>query len=65
MDLRELPVPRYGHPYWGCERLLNFCLDVRTHCGVRNFLWVDSPSFRSSGEETGHAALPYGGDRAG
>ncbi|MBS7699678.1 MULTISPECIES: DUF6772 family protein [unclassified Chelatococcus] len=42
MDLRDLPVPRYDHPYWGCERLLNFCLDVRTHCNVRNFLWVDS-----------------------
>ncbi|CAH1694677.1 conserved hypothetical protein [Hyphomicrobiales bacterium] len=42
MDLRDLPVPRYDHPYWGCERLLNFCLDVRTHSNVRNFLWVDS-----------------------
>ena len=42
MDLRDLPVPRYDHPYWGCERLLNFCLDVRTHVAVRNFRWVDS-----------------------
>lgn len=42
LDLRDIPVPLYEHPYWGCERLLNFCLDVRTHTSVRNFLWVDS-----------------------
>ena len=42
LDLRNIPVPLYEHPYWGCERLLNFCLDVRTHTNVRNFLWVDS-----------------------
>jgi len=42
MDLREIPVPIYEHKYWGCERLLNFCLDVRTRRPVRNFLWVDS-----------------------
>lgn len=42
LDLRDIPVPLYDHPYWGCERLLNFCLDVRTHTNVRNFLWVDS-----------------------
>jgi hypothetical protein len=42
MDLRHLPVPIYEHKYWGCERLLNFCLDVRTLKPVRNYLWVDS-----------------------
>jgi hypothetical protein len=42
MDLRDLPVPVYDHPYHGCERLLNFCVDVRTHTNVRNFLWLDS-----------------------
>jgi hypothetical protein len=42
MDLRDLPVPIYDHGYWGCERLLNFCVDVRTHSGIRNFLWLDS-----------------------
>lgn len=42
MDLRELPVPIYDHPYWGCERLLNFCVDVRTHMDVRNFFWMDA-----------------------
>ena len=31
MDLRELPVPVYDHEYYGCDRLLNFCIDVRTH----------------------------------
>jgi hypothetical protein len=42
MDLRDLPVPLYDEPYYGCERLLNFCVDVRTHTTVRNFLWLDS-----------------------
>jgi len=42
MDLRQLEVPLYDHPYWGCERLLNFCVDVRTRTAVRNFLWLDS-----------------------
>ncbi|MGI8484987.1 MAG: DUF6772 family protein [Thermomicrobiales bacterium] len=42
MDLRELPVPLYDHSYYGCERLLNFCVDVRTHTDVRNFFWMDS-----------------------
>ncbi len=42
MDLRDLPVPKYDHRYYGCDRLLNFCLDVRTHADVRNFLFLDS-----------------------
>jgi hypothetical protein len=42
MDLRDLPVPLYDEPYYGCERLLNFCIDVRTYTNVRNFLWLDS-----------------------
>jgi hypothetical protein len=42
MDLRQIPVPLYDEPYYGCERLLNFCIDVRTHTNVRNFLWLDS-----------------------
>ena len=42
MDLREIPVPLYDHGYEGCERLLNFCVDVRTHMNVRNFLFLDS-----------------------
>ena len=42
MDLRDLPVPVYPEPYYGCERLLNFCIDVRTYTNVRNFLWLDS-----------------------
>lgn len=42
MDLTAIPVPRYEHGYWGLERLLNFCVDVRTHRDVRNFLFLDS-----------------------
>jgi len=42
MDLRTIEVPIYDHGYHGCERLLNFCVDVRTHTTVRNFLWLDS-----------------------
>jgi hypothetical protein len=42
MDLRDIPVPIYDHAYFGCERLLNFCVDVRTHTDVRNFFWMDS-----------------------
>ncbi len=42
MDLRELPVPKYDHKYHSCDRLLNFCIDVRTHMPVRNFLFLDS-----------------------
>ena len=42
MDLRDIPVPVYDHPYEACEKLLNFCIDVRTHRDVRNFLFLDS-----------------------
>ncbi len=42
LDLRDLPVPAYDHPYRGLNHLLNFLLDVRTHTAVRNFLFVDS-----------------------
>ena len=43
MDLRELPVPVYPPgQYQSCDRLLNFCIDVRTHMDVRNFLFLDS-----------------------
>ena len=42
MDLRNLPVPVYDHRYKGLNNLLNFCMDVRTHKPVRNFLYVDS-----------------------
>ena len=42
MDLTEIPVPRYEAGYWGLERLMNFCVDVRTHTNVRNFLFLDS-----------------------
>jgi len=42
MDLRSIPVPVYDHGYWGLEKLLNFCIDVRTHRDVRNFLFLDS-----------------------
>ena len=42
MDLREIPVPVYDHEYQSCDRLLNFCIDVRTHMPVRNFLFLDS-----------------------
>ena len=42
MDLRDLPVPCYDHPYKGLTHLLNFCVDVRTRMAVRNFLYLDS-----------------------
>ena len=42
MDLREIPVPLYDHAYHSLEHLLNFCVDVRTHSAVRNFLFLDS-----------------------
>ncbi|MFM1550238.1 MAG: DUF6772 family protein [Lentisphaeria bacterium] len=42
MDLRDIPVPTYDHRYHSCDRLLNFCIDVRTHMPVRNFLMLDS-----------------------
>lgn len=42
MPLHEIPVPIYEHRYKALNRLMNFCLDVRTHRPVRNFLYVDS-----------------------
>ena len=42
MDLREVPVPVFDHPYEACRNLLNFCIDVRTHKEIRNFLYLDS-----------------------
>lgn len=42
MDLRDIPVPVYDHPYSGLSHLLNFCIDVRTRRNVRNFLFLDS-----------------------
>lgn len=42
MDLRQLPVPAYDHPYHALSHLLNFSMDVRTHTNVRNFLFLDS-----------------------
>ena len=42
MDLRECMVPQFDHAYGSIERLLNFCVDVRTHTSVRNFLFMDS-----------------------
>lgn len=42
MDLRNIPVPTYEHEYDGIKKLLNFCVDVRTHTNVRNFLHLDS-----------------------
>ena len=42
MDLRDIPVLRFDEGYWGINRLLNFCFDVRTTSDVRNFLFLDS-----------------------
>lgn len=42
MDLRQIPVPVFGHPYSALSHLLNFCIDVRTNGPVRNFLFLDS-----------------------
>jgi hypothetical protein len=43
MDLREIPVPQYPPNYYkSINRILNFCVDVRTHMNVRNFLFLDS-----------------------
>lgn len=42
MDLRGIPVPVFGHAYSALSHLLNFCIDVRTHRPVRNFLYLDS-----------------------
>ncbi len=43
MDLTSVPVPKYeDQGYWGINRLLNFCFDVRTTSNVRNFLCLDA-----------------------
>lgn len=42
MDVRKVPVPVFDHPCEACEKLLNFCIDVRTHRDVRNLLFLDS-----------------------
>jgi hypothetical protein len=42
MPLHDIPVPVYEHRYKALSRLMNFCLDVRTHRPVRNFLFIDS-----------------------
>ncbi|PZF82183.1 DUF6772 family protein [Jiangella anatolica] len=42
MDLRDIDVPVYPHPYTGLRGLFNLLLDVRTHRDVRNFLFLDS-----------------------
>lgn len=42
MDLRNIPVPKYEHGYKSINQLMNFCVDVRTHKAVRNFLYLDS-----------------------
>ncbi|MEV0840433.1 DUF6772 family protein [Actinocatenispora sera] len=42
LDLREVPVPVYADRYDSLENLLNFYFSVRTHSGVRNFLYLDS-----------------------
>lgn len=42
MDLRDIEVPVFDHPYVGINNLLNFCVDVRTRTNVRNFLYLDS-----------------------
>jgi hypothetical protein len=42
LDLRDIPVPAYDHPYRALNHLLNFLIDVRTHAPVRNFFFVDS-----------------------
>ena len=42
MPLHDIPVPVYEHRYKALSRLMNFCLDVRTHRPVRNFFFIDS-----------------------
>jgi hypothetical protein len=37
-----VPVPAYTDRYDSLENLLNFYFSVRTHSGVRNFLYLDS-----------------------
>lgn len=41
-DMRDVPVPPYADRYDSLENLLNFYFSVRTHSGVRNFLFLDS-----------------------
>lgn len=42
IDMRDVPVPVYPERYQALENLLNFYFSVRTHSGVRNFLFLDS-----------------------
>ncbi|HEY3502642.1 MAG TPA: DUF6772 family protein [Actinocatenispora sp.] len=42
LDLSDVPVPVYSERYDSLENLLNFYFSVRTHSGVRNFLYLDS-----------------------
>jgi hypothetical protein len=42
IDLRDVPVPPYEERYQTLENLLNFYFSVRTHNGVRNFLFLDT-----------------------
>ncbi|MDP6506523.1 MAG: hypothetical protein QF886_23060 [Planctomycetota bacterium] len=42
MDVSGVPVLHYPDAYSSIPRLLNFCIDVRTHGDVRNFLFLDS-----------------------
>ena len=41
-DMSDIPVPPYLERYDSLENLLNFYFSVRTHSGVRNFLYLDS-----------------------
>lgn len=41
-DMSDIPVPPYVDRYDSLENLLNFYFSVRTHSGVRNFLYLDS-----------------------
>ncbi|HYH30198.1 MAG TPA: DUF6772 family protein [Pseudonocardia sp.] len=42
LDMRNVPVPAYTDRYESLETLLNFYFSVRTHSGIRNFLFLDS-----------------------
>ena len=42
LDLAGVPVLPTDEGYWGINRLLNFCFDVRTTSNVRNFLCLDA-----------------------
>ncbi len=41
-NMQATQVPVYEEPYHGLSNLLNFYFAVRTHCDVRNFLYLDS-----------------------